>query len=214
MNTSSSADDSNSRLESLTTWDSDWRGLRVLVAGIGLSGFSAADTLIELGARVVVVDGSDSEENRGKSDTLKIVGAADVRLGTDAVDGLSTVDGKLPELVITSPGFRPSHPLLAAAADAGIPIWGDVELAWRVRIREGRPTAPWLAITGTNGKTTTVGMTESMLQAAGLRAIAAGNVGTPILDAIRDPQGWDAIAVELSSFQLHWTYSMSPLASV
>ncbi|MGW9405674.1 UDP-N-acetylmuramoyl-L-alanine--D-glutamate ligase [Arthrobacter sp. NPDC055585] len=205
---------SNPRLETLTTWDSDWRGLRVLVAGIGLSGFSAADTLIELGARVVVVDGLDSEENRGKADTLRIVGAADVRLGADAVAGLSDVDGEPAELVVTSPGFRPSHPLLAAAADAGIPIWGDVELAWRVRIREGRPTAPWLAITGTNGKTTTVGMTESMLRAAGLRAVAAGNVGTPILDAIRDPQGWDAIAVELSSFQLHWTYSMSPLASV
>ena len=204
----------NPRLDSLTTWDSDWHGLRVVVAGIGLSGFSAADTLIELGARVVVVDGLDSEENRGKADTLKIVGAADVRLGPDAVAGLPPVDGAPAELVVTSPGFRPSHPLLAAAANAGIPIWGDVELAWRVRIREGRPTAPWLAITGTNGKTTTVGMTESMLRAAGLRAIAAGNVGTPILDAIRDPQGWDAIAVELSSFQLHWTYSMSPLASV
>ena len=204
----------NPRLDSLTTWDSDWRGLRVVVAGIGLSGFSAADTLIELGARVVIADGVDSEENRGKADTLRIVGAADVLLGDAAVTALPQVDGAPAELVVTSPGFRPSHPLLAAAADAGIPIWGDVELAWRVRIREGRPTAPWLAITGTNGKTTTVGMTESMLRAAGLRAIAAGNVGTPILDAIRDPQGWDAIAVELSSFQLHWTYSMSPLASV
>lgn len=214
MSIASASNASNPRLDSLTTWDSNWKGLRVLVAGIGLSGFSAADTLIELGARVVVVDGADSEENRGKADTLKIVGAADVRLGAGAMDGLSTVDGVQPELVVTSPGLRPRHPVLAAAADAGIPIWGDVELAWRVRIREGRPTAPWLAITGTNGKTTTVGMTESMLRAAGLRAIAAGNVGTPILDAIRDPQGWDAIAVELSSFQLHWTHTVSPLASV
>ncbi|WP_312178660.1 UDP-N-acetylmuramoyl-L-alanine--D-glutamate ligase [Arthrobacter sp.] len=202
------------RLASLTTWDSDWRGLRVVVTGIGLSGFSAADTLIELGARVVVLDGLDSEENRGKADTLKIVGAADVLLGQEAASVLPLVEGEPAELVVTSPGFSPSHPVLAEAAAAGVPIWGDVELAWRVRIREGRPTAPWLAITGTNGKTTTVSMTETMLRAAGLRAIAAGNVGTPILDAIRDPQGWDAIAVELSSFQLHWTHSMSPLASV
>ena len=201
-------------LDELTTWDADWSGLRVVVTGIGLSGFSAADTLVELGARVVVVDARDTAENRAKADTLRIVGAADILLGAGAVAGLPKVDGEVPDLVVTSPGFRPSHPVLAAAADAGVPIWGDVELAWRVRIRAGRKTAQWLAITGTNGKTTTVSMTESMLRAAGLRAIAAGNVGTPILDAIRDPEGYDAIAVELSSFQLHWTYSMSPLASV
>ena len=203
-----------SRLDSLTTWDSDWSGLRVVVTGIGLSGFSAADTLVELGARVVVVDGADTDANRAKADTLRIVGAADVLLGADAAAALPAVDGHPADLVVTSPGFRPDHPVLAQAAAAGIPIWGDVELAWRVRIREGRKTAEWLAITGTNGKTTTVGMTEAMLRAAGLRAIAAGNVGTPILDAVRDPEGWDFIAVELSSFQLHWTWSISPLASV
>jgi UDP-N-acetylmuramoylalanine--D-glutamate ligase len=104
------------------------------------------------------------------------------------------------------------QPLLAAAA--GVPVWGDVELAWRVRVREGRPTAEWLIITGTNGKTTTVGLTESMLVAGGKRAVAAGNVGTPILDVLRDPQAYEFLAVELSSFQLHWSYSLSPLASV
>ena len=203
-----------SRLDALTSWDADWSGLRVVVAGIGLSGFSAADTLIELGAAVVVVDGSDTEENRAKADTLKIVGARQVLLGEDHTGALPDVGGEPAELVVTSPGWQPRTPLLAAAADAGIPIWGDVELAWRVRERAGRRTAEWLAITGTNGKTTTVGMAESMLQAAGLRAIAAGNVGTPILDAVRDPIGYDVIAVELSSFQLHWTHTMSPLASV
>ncbi|WP_442864146.1 UDP-N-acetylmuramoyl-L-alanine--D-glutamate ligase [Arthrobacter sp. ATA002] len=205
---------SNSRLDELTTWDAPWRGLRVAVTGIGLSGFSAADTLIELGARVVVVDARDNEENQAKADTLRIVGAADVLLGAAHAEALPLVDGEPAELVVTSPGFSPFHPLMVAASDAGIPVWGDVELAWRVRIREGRRTAEWLTITGTNGKTTTVSMTESMLRAAGLRAIAAGNVGTPILDAIRDPQGYDVIAVELSSFQLHWSASVSPLASV
>lgn len=205
---------SNIRLDELTTWDAPWRGLRVVVTGIGLSGFSAADTLIELGARVVVVDAKDTEENRAKADTLTIVGAADVLLGAEHAEALPLVEGEPAELVVTSPGFSPFHPLMVSAADAGIPVWGDVELAWRVRIREGRKTAEWLTITGTNGKTTTVSMTESMLRAAGLRAIAAGNVGTPILDAIRDPQGYDVIAVELSSFQLHWSSSLSPLASV
>ncbi|MHA7190835.1 UDP-N-acetylmuramoyl-L-alanine--D-glutamate ligase [Arthrobacter sp. MDT2-16] len=202
------------RLSGLTTWDADWAGLRVVVAGIGASGFSAADTLIELGAVVVVVDAGDTEENRAKADTLRIVGARDVLLGADHAAALPPVDGGQAELVVTSPGWRPTQPLLAEAAATGVPIWGDVELAWRVRERRGRPTAEWLTITGTNGKTTTVGLTESMLLAAGKRAVAAGNVGTPILDVIRDPQGYDFLAVELSSFQLHWAHSISPLASV
>lgn len=202
------------RLESLTSWDSDWAGLRVVVAGLGISGFAAADTLIELGARVVIVDGKDSEDNRTKATTLKIVGAVDTILGDGAMESLPLVEGEPADLVVTSPGLPPSIGILAAALAQKIQIWGDVELAWRVRERAGRKTAEWLCITGTNGKTTTVGMTESILQTAGHKAIAVGNVGTPILDALRDPVEYDFFAVELSSFQLHWTYSMSPLASV
>jgi UDP-N-acetylmuramoylalanine--D-glutamate ligase len=202
------------RLNNLISWDSDWAGLRVAVTGIGVSGFAAADTLIELGARVVVVDAATSETARAQADTLKIVGAADVLLGDEAVTRIPRIDGALPELIVTSPGWRPDQALLASAARAHIPVWGDVELAWRLRVREGRKTADWLAITGTNGKTTTVGLTEAMLQAAGLKAIAVGNVGTPILDALRDPVEYDVFAVELSSFQLHWAESLSPVASV
>ncbi|MHA7242335.1 UDP-N-acetylmuramoyl-L-alanine--D-glutamate ligase [Paeniglutamicibacter antarcticus] len=204
----------HTNLDHLTRWESDWAGLRVVVAGLGLSGFSAADTLIELGAKVVLIDGADSEVNRSRADTLKIVGAADVLLGADHTDTLPLIDGLAPQLLIASPGWNPRQPMLAAAAEAGIEIWGDIELAWRVREKEGRKLAEWVVITGTNGKTTTVGMTESIFLAAGLRAIAAGNVGTPILDAVRDPEGFDVIAVELSSFQLHFTHSISPLASV
>jgi UDP-N-acetylmuramoylalanine--D-glutamate ligase len=204
----------SSRLDNLLSWDADWAGLRVVVTGIGVAGFAAADTLIELGARVVVVDAATSETARAQADTLRIVGAADVLLGDEAVSRIPKIDGALPELIVTSPGWRPDQALLASAARAHIPVWGDVELAWRLRIREGRKTADWLTITGTNGKTTTVGLTEAMLQAAGLKAIAVGNVGTPILDALRDPVEYDVFAVELSSFQLHWAASLSPVASV
>ncbi len=204
----------SSRLDALTTWDADWSGLRVVVTGITKTGFSAADTLAELGARVVVVAASDDDAARRNADTLRIVGVQDVLLGEQTSTTLPLVAGEPAELVVTTPGMRPSHPLLVQAAEAGIPIWGDIELAWRVRTRAGRKTADWITITGTNGKTTTTGMVESMLQAAGLRAIAAGNIGTPILDAVRDPEGYDALAVELSTFQLHWTHSISPVASV
>lgn len=202
------------RLAGLTSWDADWAGLRVVVTGIGVSGFAVADTLIELGAIVVVVDAATSDRAAAQADTLRIVGARDVLLGEDAVQTVPTIDGVLPDLIVTSPGWRPDQPLLAEAARRHIPVWGDVELAWRLRVRAGRKTADWLSITGTNGKTTTVGLTESMLQAAGLKAIAVGNVGTPILDALRDPVEYDVLAVELSSFQLHWANSLSPIASV
>src|SRR5262249_59103866 len=98
-----------------------------------------------------------------------------------------------------------------AAAAAGIPVRGEVELAWRMRPLSG--AAPWLTLTGTNGKTTVVRMLAEMLTAAGLRAIAAGNVGTPLLEAVLHPQPYEVIAVELSSFQLHWASSLRPLAS-
>ena len=111
------------------------------------------------------------------------------------------------DLVVTSPGWKPTAPLLAQAAGRGIPVWGEVELAWR--LRDPDAPAPWLAVTGTNGKTTTVQMLQSILTAAGLRAVAVGNVGLPIVEAVMDPEPYDVLAVELSSFQLHYTHSMS-----
>jgi UDP-N-acetylmuramoylalanine--D-glutamate ligase len=104
------------------------------------------------------------------------------------------------------------------AGEQGIPTWGDIELAWRLRDKVS-PPAEWITVTGTNGKTTTVQLAEHILQTAGERAVAVGNVGVPVLDAIRDPSGFDFLVVELSSFQLHWLRregpgSLEPLASV
>ncbi len=116
-------------------------------------------------------------------------------------------------LVITSPGFSPTAPVLAAAASAGVPVWGDVELAWRLDAAgHYGPPRRWLAVTGTNGKTTTTSMLHAMLTAAGLRAQLCGNIGNPVCDALREPA--DLLAVELSSFQLHWASSLAPEAGV
>ncbi len=186
---------------------SDWSGVRVVVAGFGVSGFAAADNLLFLGARVTALDEATSEERSEKARLLETLGAT-VRLepGATAV---------LPDdvhLVVTSPGWRPTAPLLAQAAERGVPVWGEVELAWR--LRDPEHIAPWLAVTGTNGKTTTVQMLESILLAAGLRAAAVGNVGLPIVEAVMDPEPYDVLAVELSSFQLHYTHSMSAESAV
>src|SRR5699024_12492957 len=105
-------------------------------------------------------------------------------------------------LVATSSGWRPDQPLLAAAAAAGIPVWSEIGLARRMQGADG---PAWLGITGTNGKTTAVTMLESTLQQAGLRAVACGNVGLPVIEAALDPEGFDVLALELSSFQLQWT---------
>ncbi len=198
-------------LDDLTHRDAGWSGLRVLVAGLGVSGFAAADTLAERGARVLAVDGADLVEGSRAWERARILDVLEVDVRTGAAATTRLPEDREIDLVVTSPGWRPDQPLLVAAAARGIPVWGEVELAWRMRRREG--AAPWLTVTGTNGKTTTVQMLATILRAAGLRATSAGNVGTPILDAVMDPEGFDVIAVELSSFQLHWSQSISPLAS-
>ncbi len=113
------------------------------------------------------------------------------------------------DLVVTSPGWPPTQPLLADAGRKGVPVVGEVEIAWQLR----DPAVPWLAVTGTNGKTTTVGMLTAILRAAGLRAAEVGNVGPPVIEAVVDPpEPYDVFAVELSSFQLHWAPSVAPAA--
>jgi UDP-N-acetylmuramoylalanine--D-glutamate ligase len=183
-------------------------GLRVCVNGLGISGAPVARALAARGARVTALDGRDDEANRQVADELAGLGVT-VEL---------TQDPRLPagtELVVPTPGWRPGTPVVAAAAAADIPVIGDVELAWRLRPElPGGRRQDWLGVTGTNGKTTTVRMLASMLGAAGYRALAAGNVGLPIIEAVTEPEPYPVLAVELSSFQLYWSMSLRPLAAV
>ncbi|MDQ1483794.1 MAG: UDP-N-acetylmuramoylalanine--D-glutamate ligase [Actinomycetota bacterium] len=193
-------------LRNLTHRDADWSGLHILVSGLGVSGFAAADALSERGAIVTAVSADVTAAIEERARILEILDV-DVRLGPEHVQ--QAPEGT--ELVVTSPGFHPDNPMLVDAAARGIPVWGEVELAWRMRARSG--AAPWITITGTNGKTTTVKMLECILTAAGLRATSAGNVGTPLLEAVLHPDPYDVLAVELSSYQLHWQRSVTPFAS-
>ncbi|MCK0116610.1 UDP-N-acetylmuramoyl-L-alanine--D-glutamate ligase [Isoptericola sp. S6320L] len=164
-------------------------GARAVVAGLGVTGRAVVDALAGRAASVVTVDARAEDADVSGTDAADPVVAA--RLVADA------------DVVVVSPGWPPSAALLAAARAADVPVWSEVELAWRLRAG-----APWLAVTGTNGKTTTVRMLASILTAAGLRTAAVGNVGTPVLAAAQDPS-LDVLAVELSSFQLHHTVSMA-----
>ncbi|CAB51995.1 MULTISPECIES: UDP-N-acetylmuramoyl-L-alanine--D-glutamate ligase [Streptomyces] len=180
---------------------SEFSGKHVTVAGLGVSGVPAAKVLHGLGAQVTVVNDGDDERARTQAAELEPLGVT-VRLG----DGDTLPEGT--ELIVTAPGWKPTKPLFTAAGQAGVPVWGDVELAWRLRGLNGRKPAPWLAVTGTNGKTTTVQMLASILKAAGLRTAAVGNIGVSLLDAVTGEQEYDVLAVELSSYQLHWAPSL------
>ncbi|MGC4942678.1 UDP-N-acetylmuramoyl-L-alanine--D-glutamate ligase [Kribbella sp. DT2] len=189
---------------SLTTrTDDGWATTRFVVLGFGTAGYACADSLLQAGAEhVVVLDDRDNEQLQEKALILGTLGA-EIKLGPGST-------AELPadvEIVVTSPGIPPHAPLLTAAAERGVPVWSEIELAWR--LRDPANAAPWLCVTGTNGKTTTVQMLTAILTAAGHRAVAAGNVGLPLLEAVMDPEPYDVIAVELSSYQLHYTHSMS-----
>jgi UDP-N-acetylmuramoylalanine--D-glutamate ligase len=174
-------------------------GATVLVCGAGLAGAAAVRALLHRGAEVLLAD-------RVESAAVASLEAAGARyVGSPGI--LPAGVG----LVVTSPGWRPDHPLLRNATERGVPVIGEVEFAWRLR---GPDAAPWLAITGTNGKTTTARMLESILLASGARALAVGNVGVSIIDAVISDDPYDVLSVELSSFQLHWSSTIAPAAGV
>ncbi|MEU6461966.1 UDP-N-acetylmuramoyl-L-alanine--D-glutamate ligase [Streptomyces sp. NPDC046976] len=182
----------------------DFQGKHVTVAGLGVSGIPAAKVLHARGAIVTVVNDGDDARAREQAEALEALGIT-VRLG----DGATLPKGT--ELIVTTPGWGPGKPLFRAAAEAGVPVWGDVELAWRLR---GSDAAPWLAVTGTNGKTTTVRMLAAILEAAGLRTAAVGNIGVSLLDVVLGEETYDVLAVELSSYQLHWAPSLRAHSAV
>ena len=166
----------------------------VLVAGIGVSGASAAKVLREHHLKVVTVD-----EHNGNAD----------------LDSFDDVDWSHIRLVVASPGFNPRTAFITHAQRLGIPVISEVELAWRLRVScadTGSP-APWIGITGTNGKTSTTQMTSAMLEHTGLTAPAVGNIGVPVSSAAVD-QSSDVLCVELSSFQLEFTASLELTCAV
>ncbi|NUT07794.1 MAG: UDP-N-acetylmuramoyl-L-alanine--D-glutamate ligase [Hamadaea sp.] len=172
----------------------------VLVVGSGSAGAASARALLKHGARVTVVD---------QKPTAALSALGDLGARIVVSDAAGSVDSGLlsgVSDVVVSPGVPPYHPLAAAAVAAGIDVYSEPELAWRLR-GPGAPT--WLALTGTNGKTTTVTMLEAILRAAGHRTGAFGNIGEPLVEL---PDGLDVLAVELSSFQLHWSSRLAPEA--
>jgi len=175
-------------------------GERAVVVGTGVAGTAAAEVLVAEGAEVTV---SEREDERALGETAARLRALGVRLLTGGHEP-EHLDGAT--LVVTGPGVPERAPILGWARAQGLPVWGEMELGARVC------DVPYLAVTGTNGKTTTTGMIAACLRAGGLDAIACGNIGHPFPAAAREPH--DALVVECSSFQLQLQTSFHPTVSV
>jgi UDP-N-acetylmuramoylalanine--D-glutamate ligase len=153
---------------------------KFLVLGAGVTGKSVARSLVAHGSLVTVADDYSDEGIK--------------------TDGISLENF---DTVVVSPGWRLDHPLLVKALKSGLEIHNEVDLAWQIK-SEIAPSQKWLAITGTNGKTTAVEMVAKILQTAGLKAKACGNVGETVIEAVEEKDPFDYLVLELSSFQLHW----------
>lgn len=187
------------------------RERRVLVLGAGVSGPGAVRILHALGAVPVVADARpDALERLQEALPAGVTcEVSDLDRAAELINASSVSDGV--DLVVTSPGWRPDSPLLLAATDAGLAVWGDIELAWRADEAElFGPRRTWLAVTGTNGKTTTTSMLEAICLEAGIAARACGNIGLPVTDVLLAEPRIEVLAAELSSFQLHWAPSCRP----
>jgi len=160
--------------------NNDFAHRNVLVLGAGVTGKSVARFLDSRGASVTLVD--DNADGAIKPDDVKL----------DDFDA-----------VVISPGWRQDHPLVLQILNSSIELLNEIDIAWHLR-GEKAPHQKWIALTGTNGKTTTVEMTAAILQAAGIKAVACGNVGDTVIDAVDRPDAYEVLVLELSSFQLHW----------
>ncbi len=174
---------------------------RTLVVGLGKTGLSVARFLSRRGVAVAIVD---SRANPPGLEALRAELPADVAL---FLGGFKAEAFERAEQVIVSPGVPVGEPLIAAAAARGVPVIGDVELFAQL------VTAPVVAITGSNGKSTVTTLLNAMAQSAGKDVRMGANIGTPALDLISDREP-DLYVLELSSFQLETTYSLRPAAAV
>lgn len=187
----------------MTSYD----GRRVVVGGAGISGVATAHALRAVGTLVTVIDRRESAALQALRDDGVAVAVINDQTGDPQLDAV--LAGR--DALVVSPGWSPQNRVVLAALAAGLEVYSEPELAWRLqRISSPARQTPWLAVTGTNGKTTTVTMLAAIMKAAGKRAIACGNVGYPVISAIGDEPPHEVLAVELSSYQLHWSSQLTP----
>ena len=163
----------------------NFSGERILILGAGVTGLAVARSLSKRGALISIADD-------------QITAADDFKVAPPVSYDVKDFDS-----VFVSPGWKSDHPLITKAVSSGVKINNEVDLAWALRA-DLAPNQRWIALTGTNGKTTTVEMTAAMLREGGISAVACGNVGTTVLESVESSENYEVLVLELSSFQLHW----------
>jgi len=171
----------------------NFSGKKILILGAGVTGLAVAGSLSKRGAEISFADDQVAE----------VVGFE--------VAPSSTYKATNFDALVVSPGWKSDHPLIAQAIAGGIELLNEVDLAWQLR-GELAPSQRWIALTGTNGKTTTVEMAAAMLREGGISASACGNVGTTVIESVESGEKYDVLVLELSSFQLHWMREASFVA--
>jgi len=171
----------------------NFSGKKILILGAGVTGLAVAGSLSKRGAEISFADDQVAE----------VVGFE--------VAPSSTYKATDFDALVVSPGWKSDHPLIAQAIAGGIELLNEVDLAWQLR-GELAPSQRWIALTGTNGKTTTVEMAAAMLREGGISASACGNVGTTVIESVESGEKYDVLVLELSSFQLHWMREASFVA--
>ena len=179
-------------------WEAAVRGRRVLVVGLARSGIAACRLLRALGAEVAATDLRPAEALGGAVPELTAAGVR-LHLGDHPAAAFAAAD-----LVVVSPGVPAGHPALEASRRRGVPVIGEVELAWRAT------TADFVAITGTNGKTTTTALTGALITAAGRAVLVGGNIGRPLAGLVREVPPGGLVVAEISSFQLETVERFQP----
>ena len=181
----------------------DWTVGEVAVLGLGKSGAAASALLRMLGARVYASDAGDAPLVRGNAEAVRATGA-EADTGRHDLDRVARAS-----VVVVSPGIPPDAVALRRAREAGVDVVSEVELGL-----SALPDVRYIAVTGTNGKTTVTALVAHLLQSLGLDAVAAGNIGTPVCDVALGgrPPAW--MALELSSYQLHDTPSIAPRVGI
>ena len=180
-----------------------WANGEIAVVGLARSGRAAAQLLARAGSEVYASDSGQSDELSATAEELRADGV-DVQLGSHDLARIAKSG-----LVVASPGVPPTAPPFKAAREAGVPIVSEIEIGLRFL-----PDLKYIAITGTNGKTTTTALTGHLLRALGKHAATAGNIGTPLTELALSPTPPEWIALEVSSFQLHDTPSIQPLVGM
>jgi UDP-N-acetylmuramoylalanine--D-glutamate ligase len=176
-------------------------GQTYVVVGLGVSGYAAARTLLELGATVRVSDASGSPAVEARADELRAAGAR-VETGGHELVSLPA------DVAVLSPGIPPASPAVQRLRASGTRVIGELELAWMLA------RCDFLAVTGTNGKSTTTALLAQILATAGIPSAAAGNIGTPLVDVVRALPAEGAVAAEVSSFQLESIEHFAPRIAV